>query len=110
MHDALLRLAAVLADPGASGARASLDAVRAGWKALAADERKALTPLAKLVADRVAAAEAEARPSLFDLAPADAAPKAPEPARAGPVSARKASCTVSRMIPLRWDDRPVGLR
>jgi RecQ family ATP-dependent DNA helicase len=56
--------------------------VRAGWKALAADERKALTPLAKLAADRVAKAEAEARPSLFDLAPV---PAAPAPAAQAPV-------------------------
>jgi hypothetical protein len=67
VHDALLRLAAVLADPGASGARAGLDAVRTGWKALAPEERGALTPLAKLAADRVAAAEAEAGPSHVDL-------------------------------------------
>jgi ATP-dependent DNA helicase RecQ len=76
VHDALLRLAAVLADPGAAGARAALDAVRAGWKALPADEREALTPVAKLAAARVAAAEAAARPSLFDLPAEDAAPVA----------------------------------
>jgi ATP-dependent DNA helicase RecQ len=86
VHDALLRLAAVLADPAAPGARAALDAVRAGWKALPADEREALTPVAKLAAARVAAAEAAARPSLFDLPAVEAAPVAPvaaPPAAAG---------------------------
>jgi ATP-dependent DNA helicase RecQ len=73
VHDALTRIAAVFADPGAPGAAAELDAVRARWKALAADERAALTPLAKLAAERVAVAAAAARPSLFDLAP-DASP------------------------------------
>lgn len=81
MHDALIRIAAVLADPAAPGAAAELDAIRVRWKALAAEERAALTPLAKLAAERVAAAEAEARPSLFDLAPvAPAAPAAAGPA------------------------------
>jgi RecQ family ATP-dependent DNA helicase len=86
VHDALLRLAAVLADPGASGARAALDAVRAGWKALPAEERDALTPVAKLAAARVTAAEAAARPSLFDLPPEDAPAAAPSAAAAAPAA------------------------
>ncbi|MFA4926920.1 MAG: RecQ family ATP-dependent DNA helicase [Patulibacter sp.] len=81
MHDALTRIAAVFADPAAPGAAAELDAVRGRWKALDAAERDALTPLAKLAAERVAAAEAAARPSLFDLAPA--APPADEGAANG---------------------------
>lgn len=85
MHDALTRIAAVFADPAAPGAAAELDAVRARWKELDRAERAALTPLAKLAAERVAAAEAAARPSLFDLSPAQpATPSAEAPA---PVSA-----------------------
>ncbi len=57
MQRALAQLASVLADPGASGAAAALDAVRARWPSLAPDERAALTPLAKLAAARVTAAE-----------------------------------------------------
>jgi ATP-dependent DNA helicase RecQ len=75
VHDALTQLASVFADPGAPGASRVLDGIRARWKELAADERTALTPLAKLAAERVAAAEAAARPSLFDT-PAAAAPPA----------------------------------
>jgi len=56
VHDALKRLAAVLADPGAASAPAALDALRARWSALPAEERAALTPLAKLAAERVRAA------------------------------------------------------
>ncbi|MGX6449208.1 hypothetical protein ACVU7I_14250, partial [Patulibacter sp. S7RM1-6] len=69
MHDALTRLAAVFADPGAPGAADELQAVRSRWKVLAAEERAALTPVAKLAAERIAAAEAERRPSLFDAVP-----------------------------------------
>jgi ATP-dependent DNA helicase RecQ len=94
VHDALTRIAAVFADPAAPGAAAALDAVRARWKALDAAERAALTPLAKLAAERVAAAEAAARPSLFDLAPAEpaldrpvvAAQPASDPAAAAPAA------------------------
>ncbi|WP_210495367.1 ATP-dependent DNA helicase RecQ [Patulibacter sp. SYSU D01012] len=96
MHDALTRLAAVFADPGAPGASDELQAVRSRWKALSAEERAALTPVAKLAAERIAAAEAERRPSLFDAAPqpvavggateaaaADAAPRSAAGDRSG---------------------------
>ena len=56
MHHALSTLASVLADPAAPGAAAALDDVRAGWGTLAPEERAALTPLARLAADRVRAA------------------------------------------------------
>ncbi|MBF6620503.1 MAG: ATP-dependent DNA helicase RecQ [Patulibacter sp.] len=79
MHDALTRIAAVFADPAAPGAAGELDAVRGRWKALDAAERAALTPLAKLAAERVAAAEAAARPSLFDMAPGEPTPPAASP-------------------------------
>ncbi|WP_320669443.1 RecQ family ATP-dependent DNA helicase [Patulibacter defluvii] len=79
MHDALLRIAAVLAEPGAPGAAAELDVVRSGWKRLDGEERAAITPLAQLAAARVAAAQAAARPSLFDLAPEAPAAPAPDP-------------------------------
>lgn len=83
MHDALTRIAAVFADPAAPTASSRLDAVRARWKELDPAERAALTPLARLAAERVAAAEAADRPSLFDLAPvaptADEARTAPAP-------------------------------
>lgn len=98
MHDALIRIAAVLADPGAPGATAEIDAVRARWKGLDAAERAALTPLAKLAAERVAAAAAAARPSLFDLPPVAAGPPAPvapvdPPADGPPAPAEPASAS-----------------
>ncbi len=73
VHDALTRIAAVFADPAAPGAAAELDAVRARWKRLDRAERDALTPLARLAAERIATAEAAVRPSLFDAAPASSA-------------------------------------
>jgi ATP-dependent DNA helicase RecQ len=56
---ALLVLAAVFADPAAPTASAALDDLRARWPQLEPDERDALAPLAKLAAQRVAAASAE---------------------------------------------------
>jgi ATP-dependent DNA helicase RecQ len=58
VQHALADLAAVFADPAASGAAARLDALRARWPSLAPAERAALTPLAKLAAERVSAAAA----------------------------------------------------
>jgi ATP-dependent DNA helicase RecQ len=58
VHRALTLLATVLADPAAAAARATLDEVRAGWGDLDAEEREALTPLARLAAARVDAAAA----------------------------------------------------
>ncbi|MGE4428893.1 MAG: hypothetical protein AB7G37_20760, partial [Solirubrobacteraceae bacterium] len=81
MHDALTQLAAVFADPGASDASKVLDGVRKRWPALGADEQAALTPVAQLAADRVAAAAAQARPSLFDLVPENAGPPNQDPVR-----------------------------
>ncbi len=57
----LTLLASVFADPGAPAAPGTLDEARALWPALQPDERAALTPLAKLAAQRVRAATA-----LFD--------------------------------------------
>ena len=54
MKRALDLLAAVFANPAAGAPL--LDELRAGWRELAADEREALTPLAKLAAERVKAA------------------------------------------------------
>lgn|GEM_PF-480281 len=80
VHDALRQLATVLADPGAPDADRTLDGVRRRWTSLAADERDAMTPLARLAADRVAAAEAHRRPTLFDPPPQDPAPVVAPPA------------------------------
>jgi len=82
VHDALIRLAAVFDDPSGPDAAATLDAVRARWKVLDPTERAALTPLAKLAAERVAAAEAAARVGgtlSFDLAPESQEPEPEEP-------------------------------
>ncbi|WP_372791188.1 RecQ family ATP-dependent DNA helicase [Paraconexibacter sp.] len=62
MHDALTQLATVFENPADPGASARLDAVRARWRTLTAAERNALTPLAKLAAERVKAA---IEPTLF---------------------------------------------
>ncbi|WP_354697474.1 ATP-dependent DNA helicase RecQ [Paraconexibacter sp. AEG42_29] len=98
MHDALAQLAEVFANPGAPDASRRLDTVRAAWKQLDKAERAALTPLAKLAAERVAAAEEAARPSLFDAPaaaattpPVAAAPTAPVPAHRDPVPSAPAS-------------------
>jgi ATP-dependent DNA helicase RecQ len=60
MQRALLVLASVFADPAAPDASKALDDLRARWSQLEPDERAALTPIAKLAAERVAAA---ARPA-----------------------------------------------
>ena len=65
MQRALAALASVFADPGAPGAAAALDQLRARWTEIAPEERDALTPVARLAAERVRAA-------------ASAAPAAPE--------------------------------
>jgi len=56
----LTDLATVFADPGAPAARTALASLRARWAQLEQDERDALTPLAKLAAQRI---EAAARPA-----------------------------------------------
>jgi len=61
VQSALARLACALADPGAPGAAAALDALRARWGAFDAEERAALTPLARLAAARVKAAAGPSR-------------------------------------------------
>jgi ATP-dependent DNA helicase RecQ len=55
---ALTLLGSVFGDPGSPGASAALDALRAEWGGLRPDERDALTPLARLAAERVRAASA----------------------------------------------------
>ncbi|HEV2775544.1 MAG TPA: DEAD/DEAH box helicase, partial [Solirubrobacteraceae bacterium] len=54
----LALLADVFADPAAPEAAAALADLRARWPRLTAEERAALTPLARLAAERVAAAAA----------------------------------------------------
>jgi ATP-dependent DNA helicase RecQ len=65
VHRALASLAEVMADPGAPGAAAALEGLRARWGELRPEERDALTPVARLAAERVRAASerAQARPS-----------------------------------------------
>ncbi len=58
MEHELTVLAAVFADPADAGAAAQLDTLRGRWPRLAPDERDALTPIATLAAQRVAAAAA----------------------------------------------------
>ncbi|MEA2316950.1 MAG: ATP-dependent helicase RecQ [Solirubrobacteraceae bacterium] len=58
VHHALSSLASVFADPAAPGASAALEELRARWGELSRSEREALTPLAKLAADRVRSAAA----------------------------------------------------
>jgi ATP-dependent DNA helicase RecQ len=55
---ALASLSSVLADPAAAGAAAALEALRERWLELQPAERDALTPLARLAAERVRAAHA----------------------------------------------------
>jgi len=57
MQRALSLLASVFADPGSPSAGAALAELRAGWGRLAPAERDALTPIAKLAAQRFEAAE-----------------------------------------------------
>jgi len=59
---ALALLADVFADPAVPGAPAALADLRARWPRLTPDERTALTPIARLAAERVAAAAAVAPP------------------------------------------------
>jgi RecQ family ATP-dependent DNA helicase len=56
VHRALASLSSVFADPGAPGASAALDELRARWTELAPGEREALTPLARLAAERIRSA------------------------------------------------------
>ncbi|MBA2347501.1 MAG: ATP-dependent DNA helicase RecQ, partial [Solirubrobacterales bacterium] len=58
MHDALTTLASVWKEPAAPGASAALDRLRGRWPGLSAEERAALTPIARLAAARVTAASA----------------------------------------------------
>src|SRR5436305_2426793 len=53
MQRALTILTSVFADPGAPSAAAALAELRAGWTRLSPAERDALTPIAKLAAQRV---------------------------------------------------------
>ena len=79
MRDALLLLAS--AAEGNGGSAAALDALRARWPTLSREEQAALTPVAKLLADRAAAAaappRAEAPPPVPAAAPTAAATAAP---------------------------------
>jgi RecQ family ATP-dependent DNA helicase len=60
VHRALATLSQIFADPGASGASTALDGLRARWNELTPGEREALTPLAKLAAERIRSAAAAA--------------------------------------------------
>src|SRR6478609_732093 len=57
MQRALASLQTVFADPAAPGAAAALAELRARWRELGEQERTALTPLARLAAERIRAAE-----------------------------------------------------
>ena len=74
MNEALSLLADVFDDP-INNAWA-LDELRGQWRDLQPDERDALTPLAKLAAQRIAAAE--------EAPPEAPAPSGPEPELAPP--------------------------
>ena len=63
MQRALTDLAAIFADPGAPASASKLAELRARWAQLAPDERDALTPIAKLAAQRVEAAKQPAASS-----------------------------------------------
>jgi ATP-dependent DNA helicase RecQ len=84
---ALAALAAVFAAPGAPGAAAALDELRGRWHELDAAEREALTPLARLAAERVKAApQPEPDPDgywahLAGMEPDDEQPAPPRPAQ-----------------------------
>ena len=85
MRDALLLLAS--AAEGNGGSAAALDALRARWPELSREEQAALTPVAKLLADRAAAAAAPPRdeaPPPVPAAPSDASPPAPRGSGATP--------------------------
>jgi RecQ family ATP-dependent DNA helicase len=56
VQHALAVLASVFADPGAPASATALDELRARWGQLAHAEREALTPIARLAAERVRAA------------------------------------------------------
>ncbi len=73
MHDALLLLASA-----AGGDDAALDALRARWPDLSREEQAALTPVAQLLARRIAPAPEPAppEPAPPEPAPRDAAPPA----------------------------------
>ncbi len=91
MRDALLLLAEAT-EPG-DAAQAALADLRERWSGLTAEERAALTPLAQLLAERLAAARADepatdppaARP---DEPAADPSAARPEPGHADPPAAR----------------------
>jgi RecQ family ATP-dependent DNA helicase len=61
VHHALSVLSRVFADPAAPAAASALAELRARWSQLEPDERAALTPIAKLAAQRVEAAAARPR-------------------------------------------------
>jgi len=65
MQRALRSLQTVFADPAAPAAAAALAELRARWRELGEEERAALTPLAKLAAERIRAAR-EAPPPAED--------------------------------------------
>ncbi|MTD46399.1 RecQ family ATP-dependent DNA helicase [Conexibacter sp. W3-3-2] len=83
MHDALTQLASVFADPAAPGASATLDGIRGRWSTFTKAERDALTPLAKLAAQRVKDANV---PALFALEEEPAPAPAPRTAAPAPVA------------------------
>src|SRR4051795_13587251 len=97
MLQALQTLSGVLADPADPGAAAALDALRARWGALAPEERKALTPLARLAAERVAAA---APPVLASAAPRTLAVDPPAGVPAGGGRRRLTDCALEDLLAL----------
>jgi RecQ family ATP-dependent DNA helicase len=70
MREALLQLASVFGDPAAPDAENALEQLRSRWSALPPGEREALTPLARLAAERVRAAH-RAPPATTDAGDSD---------------------------------------
>ncbi|MDR9370142.1 ATP-dependent DNA helicase RecQ, partial [Conexibacter sp. JD483] len=66
MQRALSSLQTVFADPAAPGAAPALAELRARWRELGEQERTALTPLAKLAAERIRAAQPPSPPAEDD--------------------------------------------
>ncbi|CAA9507832.1 MAG: ATP-dependent DNA helicase RecQ [uncultured Solirubrobacteraceae bacterium] len=111
MLQALQTLTAVFADPAGAGASRALDGLRARWSDLAPAEREALTPLARLAAERVrAAAQAQAPGSDDDylayLAGMEATAGAEDDGSSGDPVAPAATALVARARPRRAEPLP----
>jgi len=102
---ALDLLAAVFANP--AGGAPLLDELRARWHELAADERAALTPLAKLAAERVKAAPKDDPDGYWAALEADAPPEEEWSLAAAGVESR-APAAGGSLAPAAGDDPRSG--